>query len=102
MFCTKHSLHRINNIHGWCLYLIQENEISEFERVSKNTNECKSVHQKCKEFLLIEVYKYLNDLFLNIVSTVFNLRQICDSLKNFQGFESQNPRTKKFGLDNIA
>ena len=55
MFCTKRSLCEINNIYERCLRLIQQNCISEFERVLENANE-KLVPQKCIELLLIEVY----------------------------------------------
>ena len=58
MFCTKCFLRRINNIHELCLYLIQQNYISEFGRLLENANK-KSVHQKLIEFLMTEVYKYL-------------------------------------------
>ena len=66
--------------------------------------ECKlkSFHQKCIEFLLIEVYKYLNGLCPDIMKTIFKLRQNTYNLRNFHAFESQNPRTKKFALDSIA
>ena len=101
MFCTKRSLRRLNNIHERCLRLIQQNYRSEFERLLENANE-KSVHQKCIGFLLIEVYKYLNGLSPDIMNTIFKLRQNTYNLKNFHAFESQNPRTKKFGLDSIA
>ena len=36
------------------------------------------------------------------MNTIFKLRQNTYNLKNFYAFESQNPRTKKFGLDSIA
>ena len=101
MFCTKRSLRRINNIHEWCLRLIQQNYKSEFERLLQNANE-KSVHQKCIEFLLIEVYEYLNGLFPDIMNTIFKLRQNTYNLRNFHAFESENSRTKKFGLDSIV
>ena len=61
--CLKRSPPRINNIHEWCLCLIQQNYMSEFERLLQNANE-KSAFQKCIEFLLIEVYKHLNGLIL--------------------------------------
>ena len=51
---------------------------------------------------LIEVYKYLNGLLPDIMSTIFKLRQNTNNLRNVHAFESQNPRTKKFGLDSIA
>ena len=67
----------------------------------ENANE-KSVHQKCIKFLLTEVYKYLNGLSPHIMNTIFKLRQKSYNLRNFHAFESQYPRTKKFGLDSIA
>ena len=45
MFCTKHSIGRINSIHERCLRLIQQNYASDFEVLLENSNE-KSVHQK--------------------------------------------------------
>ena len=37
-----------------------------------------------------------------MINTTFKLRNNTYNLRNFYAFESQNPRTKKFGLDNIA
>ena len=66
-----------------------------------NANE-KSVHQKCIEFLLIEVYKYLNDLSSDIMNTIFKPKQNTLNLRNFHAFEFQKPKTKAFVLDSIA
>ena len=101
MFCTKHSIGRINSIHERCLRLIQQNCTSDFEVLLENSNE-KPVHQKCIELLMIEVYKYLNGLSPDIMSDIFKLRENTYNLRNFHIFESQNPRTKKFGLDSIT
>ena len=38
----------------------------------------------------------------DIMNTIFKLRQNNYNLRNFHAFESQNPRTKKFGLGSIA
>ena len=51
---------------------------------------------------MIEVYNYLSGLSPDIMSEIFKLRQNTYNLRNFHIFESQNPRTKKFGLDSIA
>ena len=59
----KRSLRRINKINERCRYPRQQNYVSEFERLLENANE-KSVQQECIEFLLVEIYKYLNDLSL--------------------------------------
>ena len=101
MFCTKHSIGRINNIHERCLRLIQQNYTSDFEVLLENSNG-KPVHQKCIELLMIEVYKYLNGLSPAILSDIFNLRENTYDLINVHIFESKNPRTKKFCLDVIA
>ena len=101
MFCTKHSIGRISSIYERCLCLIQQNYTSDFEVLLENSNE-KPVHQKCIELLMIEVYKYLNGLSPDIMSDIFKLRENTYNLRNFHIFESQNPRTKKFGLDSIA
>ena len=101
MFCTKHSIGRINSIHERCLRLIQQNYTSDFEVLLENSNE-KPVHQKCIQLLMIEVYKYQNVLSLDIMSDIFKLRENAYNLRNFHIFDSQNPRTKTFGLDSIA
>ena len=92
---------RISTIHERCLRLIQQNYISDFEVLLENSNE-KPVHQKYIELLMIEVYKYLNGLSPDIMSDIFKLRGNTYNLRNFHIFESQNSRTKKFGLDSIA
>ena len=69
---------------------------------SKNSQNEKSVHQKCIEFLLIEVFKYLNGLSPNIMNTIFKLGKNTYNLSNFHAFESQNPKRNMFSLDSIA
>ena len=51
---------------------------------------------------MVEVHKYLNGQSPDIMSDIFKLRENTNSLKNFHIFQSQNPRTKTFGLDSIA
>ena len=101
IFCTKHSIGRINSTHERCLHLIQQNCAPDFKVLRENANE-KQVHQKCIEFLMIEVYKYLNGLSPDIMNDIFKLRENTYNLRNFHIFECQNLRTKKFGRDRIA
>ena len=51
---------------------------------------------------MIEFYEYLNSLSLDVTSEIFKLRESTYNLQNFHIFESQDSRTKKFGLDNIV
>ena len=80
---------------------MQQNYRSEFKRLLENANE-KSVYQKCIEFLLIEVCKYLHGLSPDVMNTNFKLIQNTYNLRNYHAFASQIPRINKFGLDSIA
>ena len=57
MFCTNHSIGRINNIN---------------EPLLQDTNE-NSAHQKCIELLIIEVCQYLDDVSSDVMRTIFKL-----------------------------
>ena len=69
MFCSKEALHRLNNIHERSLRFIHQDYVSNFVTLLINANE-KTIHQKCLEFLMIEGYRYLNDL-----TSFFKLRK---------------------------
>ena len=90
IFCTKHSIGRINSIHERCLHLIQQNYASDFEVLPENANK-KQVHQKSIQLLMIE-----NGPSLDIINNIFKLRENTFHLRDFHIFEYQNPRTKKF------
>ena len=51
---------------------------------------------------MTEVHKYLNELSPDVINDIFKLRENTCNPKNFHMFESRNPRTKTFGLDNTA
>ena len=95
MFCKKRSLRRINNIHERCLRLMQQNYRSEFKRLLEYANE-KSVHQKCIEVLLIQVYKCLNVLSPDIMNFIFKLRQNTYNFRNLHLFEAITNNGLKF------
>ena len=69
IFCTKQFFGRINSIHERC----QQNYASDFKVLFENVNE-KQFYQKCIELLMIEVYKYLNGLSLDMMNDIFKLR----------------------------
>ena len=81
MFCTKHSVGRINSIDERCLCLMQQNYGSDFEVLLKNGNQ-KLVHQKCIELHMTEVYKYLNDHLL-ISWFIFSNSEEIPTIKKF-------------------
>ena len=50
---------------------------------------------------MIEVFKYQNGVSPDIISDIFRLRENTYNVRNFDIFESQNPKTRKFGSDSI-
>ena len=55
-------------------------------------------------FVMIEVYKYLNSLSPQIMNHIFKLYnfRFTKNVRNVHLFESQNPRTKQYGLHCFA
>ena len=101
MFCLKKALHKLNNIHERSLRFILQDYVSKFIKLLVSSNE-KSIHQKCLQFLVAEVYKYLNSLSPQIMNAIFQPRINIYNLRNVHLFESQNSRTKRYGLNCIA
>ena len=55
-------------------------------------------HQRCKNSLMIEVFKYLNGHSPDIMNNIFKLRENMYNLQNFHIFQTENPRLLKYGL----
>ena len=51
---------------------------------------------------MIEVYKYLNGHSPDIMNDIFKLRENIYNLRNFHIFQTENPRSLKYGLDAIS
>ena len=50
---------------------------------------------------MIEDYKYLNGYSPDIMNDIFKLRENMYNLQNFHTFQTDNPRSLKYGLDAI-
>ena len=83
MFCSKKTLHRLNDMYERSLCLIHQDYVSNFIILfcSVNTNE-KSIQQKCLEFLMMEVYKYFNGLSPQLMNGIFKLRKNVENVRN--------------------
>ena len=101
MFCSKKSMKKINSIHERSLRLLLNDYESTFDLLLEKSHEI-SVHQNCINSLMIEVYKYLNGLSPDIMNEIFILRKNSYNLRHFHLFQTENPRSSKFGLDAIA
>ena len=101
MFCSKQSMDKINKIHERTMRLVINDYSSDFHHLLNLTNDI-SVHQRCINSLMTEVYKYINGLSPDLMNDVFTLRENKYNLRNFNIFKSENPRTNKYGLETIA
>ena len=54
----------------------------------------KTIHQRCINVLLIEVFKYVNGCCPDLMNKVFYLRQNYYHLRNLNGFATGNTRNK--------
>ena len=89
MFSSKGCYKRINKTHKRSLRLILNDYESSFNSSLSTLNE-KTIHQRCINVLLTEVYKYSNGYFPNLINEVFYSRQHHCNLGNFNIFATDN------------
>ena len=78
---------------SWSLRLILNDYESSFDSLLSTLNE-KTIHQRCINVLLTEVYKYLNSYSPDLMNEVFYLRQNHYNLHSLNVFATDNPRNK--------
>ena len=100
IFCSKKSTKKINAIHERSLRIIRNNYESLYPLLLEEAHQI-TFHQRCINSLMIEVYKYLNGHSPDIMSDIFKLRENMYNLRNFHIFQTENPRSLKYGLDAI-
>ena len=61
IFCSRASNYRLNRVHERVLRIISEDYISNFSDLVTMLNG-KTIHQRCINILMTEVFKYLNRL----------------------------------------
>ena len=83
----------MNKIHERSLRLILSDYESLFDILLSTLNE-NTIHQRCINVLLTEVYKYLNSYSPDLINEVFYLRQNHYNLRNFNVFTTYNLRNK--------
>ena len=100
MFCSKKSTKKINAVHERSLRIIRNDYESLYPLLLEEAHQI-TFHQRCINSLMIEVYKYLNGHSPDIMNDIFKLRENTYNLRNFHIFQTENPRSLKYGLDAI-
>lgn len=93
MFCTRKFNLRLNRVHEGALKRISEDCTSSFSDLVTLLNE-KPVHQKCINFVMEEVFKYLNGLSPSLMNKVCRLKLNYYNLGIFNQFETYISKTK--------
>ena len=101
MFCNRTSMNKINKIQERCLRLTLNDYTTNFNELLVFTNEI-STHQRCINFLMIEVYKFLNGLSPDIMNEVFSLQRFAYNLRSYNVFQCDIPRSNRYGLNSIS
>ena len=60
-----------------------------------------SIHQKCINFLLTEIYKYIHTLSPEIMNEVLSTRANIYNTRQFNVFETYIPTSNGYGLNSI-
>ena len=100
MFCDHGSNNKINRIQERAMRLTLNNYDVSFKELLALSNE-PSTHQRCINFLMIEVYKFLNGLSPPIMSEILFLRQNVYNLRTFNIFSSDIPNSNRYGLNSL-
>ena len=100
MFCNRSSMNKINKIHERTLRLKLNNHsdsFSELLSISKDT----TIHQRCINFLMVEVYKFLHSDSPEIMNEIFTIQRNINNLRSFNIFQTNIPRSNRYGLNSI-
>ena len=99
MFCYRRIMHKMNKIHERSLRLLLKNYKDDFQDLLRSSGDA-SIHQRCINSLLAEVYKYIHVLSPEITNEVFSRANIYNT-RQFNVFETHIPTLNRYGLNSI-
>ena len=100
MFCYRQIMYKINKIQERSLRLLLKNYKDDLQDLLRSSGDV-SIHQRCINFLLTEVYKYIHGLSPEIMNEVFSTRANIYNTRQFNVFETHIPTSNIYGLTSI-
>ena len=101
MFCYRRIMHKMNKIYERLLRLLLKNYKDDFQDLLRFSGDI-SIHQRCINCLLTEVYKYIHGLSHEIImNEVFSTRANIYNIRQFNVFETHIPTSNRYGLNSI-
>ena len=86
--------------HPYVTCLLLKTSKDGFEDLSRSSGDI-SIHQRCINLLLIEVYKYIHGLSPEIMNVVFFTRANTYNTRQFNVFETHIPTSNRYRLNSI-
>ena len=100
MFCDRGIIHKMNKIHKPSLRLLLKNYKDDFQDLLRSSGDI-SIHQRCINSLLTEVYKYIHGLSPEIMNEVFSTRANIYNTRQFNVFQTHIPTSNRYRLNSI-
>ena len=100
VFSYRGFMHKMDKIHKRSLYLLLENYKDDFQDILRSSGGL-SIHQRCINSLLPEVYKYIHGLSPEIMNEVFCSRANTYNTQ-FNVFETHIPSSDRCKLNSTA
>ena len=101
MFCSRVQNSKINSIHERSLRTMYKYYKNSYSDILDLHGE-KSIHQYNIQYLMIEVYKFLNGLSPPIMEQIFNIRENTYNVRNFRTFSTRNVKTHIYGTETVT
>ena len=90
----------MNKIHERSLRLLLKNYKDDFQDLLRPSGDI-SIHQRCINSLLTEVYKYIHGLSPEIMNELFSTRANIYNTRQFDVFKTHMPTSNRCGLNSI-
>ena len=98
MLCYRGIMHKMNKIHERSLRLLMKNYKNDFQDLFRSSGGI-SIHQRCINALLTEVYKYIHGLSPEIMNAVFFTRANVCNTRQFNVFKTHISTSNRYGLN---
>ena len=100
-FCSRQSNHVINKLQERALRIIYNDYDSSFSELLEMSDESK-IHIKNINGLVVEIYKFLNDILPSIMNNIFQKQENYYSLRKSRPRLSKGKFTTTYGIDTIS
>ena len=100
MFSYRGIMHKMNKIHERSLCLLLKNYKDDFQDLLRSSGNI-TIHQRCINSVLTEVYNYIHGLSPEIMNEVFSTGANAYNRRQFNVFETHIPTSNRYVLNSM-